>query len=192
MDFDEFSCIKRINVIGTSGSGKTTFGRELAEILGLPFYEMDGMFWKADWRQSTDHELVDNVCEVTSQANWILDGNYTRTIPHKWKDVQLVIWLDLSFARTVWRVTRRTVRRALTRQELWAGTGNRESWRQSFLSKDSVIWWAITTHRPNRQKYAEMMVSPEYEHIPFIRLRSPREVAACLEGVRGATAGRTT
>jgi len=105
VNIEEVSRFERINVVGTSGSGKSTFGRQVAEILNLPFYEMDQLFWKAGWQESTDEELFTKVRQVTSGDKWVLDGNYTRTIPEKWKHVQLVIWLDLSFTRTILRVT---------------------------------------------------------------------------------------
>jgi adenylate kinase family enzyme len=120
---------------------------------------MDQLFWKPGWQESSDDELFRKVREVTAQPRWVLDGNYTRTTPDKWKHVQLVIWLDLPFARTVFRVTKRAIHRSLTQRELWPGTGNRESLTKAFLSKDSVIWWAITTHRRNRQKYSAVMAA---------------------------------
>jgi adenylate kinase family enzyme len=145
VDFEQIGCFERINVVGSSGSGKSTFARELAEVLNLPCYEMDQLFWKSDWHESSDDELFRKVHEVTSRSRWVLDGNYTRTIPVKWKQVQLVIWLDPSFLRTVLGVTKRTIYRSFTQEEIWPGTGNRESLRKAFLSKDSIIWWAITT-----------------------------------------------
>ena len=184
MDVKQLSRFERINVVGTSGCGKSTFARELAEVLNLPCFEMDQLFWKADWQQSSDDELFQKVDDVASRPRWILDGNYTQTIPVKWKQVQLVIWLDMSFVRTVLQVTKRTIHRSLTQQELWPGTGNRESLRNSFLSKDSVIWWAITTHRNIRDHYRSMMSSPEYAHIHFIRLTSSARVASLLRDLR--------
>jgi adenylate kinase family enzyme len=184
MDFEQISRFERINVVGTSGSGKSTFARELGALLKLPCYEMDELFWKPDWRQSSDDELFRKVREVTSGPRWVLDGNYTRTIPVKWKQVQLVIWLDPSLIQTVLRVTKRTIHRSLTRKEIWPGTGNRESLRKAFLSKDSIIWWAINTFLGNRKKYGSMMSSPAYSHICFIRLNSQKGIASFLEGLR--------
>lgn len=188
MDFDRLCRCQRINVVGTSGSGKSTFARQLSEALNLPCYEMDRLYWKSDWQSSSDEEMFQKVREVTSQPAWVLDGNYTRTIPIKWQKVQLVIWLDLSFVRTVLRVTRRTFGRSFGRKELWPGTGNRESLARAFLSTDSVIWWSITTHRPNRKKYTELMRDPEYQHVEFIRLKSPKSVSSFLDGLRRAIA----
>lgn len=184
MDFDRLCCSQRINVVGTSGSGKSTFARQLAEALNLPCYEMDRLYWKPDWQSCSDEEMFQKVHDVTSQPSWVLDGNYTRTIPIKWQNVQLVIWLDLPFLRTLLRVTRRTLSRSLGQKELWPGTGNRETLARAFLSADSVIWWSITTHRPNRKKYVQLMQAAEYQHVEFIRLTSPKSVASFLNGMK--------
>ena len=172
------SDFKRINVVGTSGSGKTTFARKLANRLNLPYYELDQVFWKAGWQESSDDELLARVREITSKQEWVLDGNYSRTIPEKWKHVQLVVWLDLSFLRTILQVTRRVFQRAISREELWPGTGNRETFTSAFFSKKSIIWWAITTHRSNRRRYDSMMRAPQYAYITFVRLRTAGEVKA--------------
>ena len=176
----------RINVIGTSGSGKTTFARALATARELPFIELDAIFWGPDWRQPPDAEFFPRVEEIVAGDRWVLDGNYSRTTPIKWPRVEQVIWLDLSFVRTVLRVTRRCLRRSFSRKEIWPGTGNRETLRQSFLSRRSVILWAITNHRRNRLRYRALFDDPPEEcaHIDFVRLRSPRAVARFLERAR--------
>jgi adenylate kinase family enzyme len=174
---------ERINVVGNPGSGKSTFARELAALLDLPYCEMDALFWKPGWRESSDDEFFPKVRALTSGPRWVLDGNYTRTLAIKWRQVQLVIWLDHSLARTVLRVTARSIRRAITGAELWPGTGNRESLREAFLSRKSIIWLTLTTHRRTRKKYSAMMSSPKYSHITFVRLGSPAAAAAFLEAL---------
>lgn len=182
----EDSQLERINVVGTSGSGKTTLARELAIRLGLPCHEMDQLFWKPGWQESSDEELVGKVREITSGPRWVLDGNYTRTLPKKWARAQAVVWLDLPFLQTVFRVARRAVRRSCSGQEIWPGTGNRESLAMTFCSRDSVVWWAITTYWPNRRKYRDLMASPAYATLRFVRLRSSREVDAWLNTLPAA------
>lgn len=184
MDGIDLTRFDRINVVGTAGSGKSTFARTLAEIRGLPYVEMDRLYWRADWQNASDDELLAQVREETSRPQWVLDGNYTRTTPEKWRRVQLVIWLDMSFPRTLFRVTRRSLRRGWSRDELWPGTGNRESLVRSFLTRESIIWWTVTSFRRNRRKYHSAMAAPEWSHVTFLRLSSPREVAACLARLR--------
>ena len=48
----------RINVIGTSGSGKSSFSKRLAEKLDVPYIELDALHWKPNWTESTDEELI--------------------------------------------------------------------------------------------------------------------------------------
>jgi adenylate kinase family enzyme len=184
VDFEELSRIERINVVGTSGSGKSTLARQLAELLQLPCCEMDQRHWKPNWQEARDEDFLREVREVTSQQRWVLDGNYTQKFPDKLERVQLVIWLDFSLVRTVFQVTRRTLHRSISRQEVWEGTGNRETLAKAFLSKDSIILWAITSFRRNRKTYRALMASPDYSHIRFLRLESPKSVASFLERLR--------
>lgn len=89
--------------------------------------------------------------------------------------------LDYSFARTLLQAIKRAVRRSLTKEELWEGTGNRESFRKSFFSKESIIWWTITTHKKNRLKYESYLVDPRFSHLKFIRLKSHAEAENFLK-----------
>lgn len=174
----------RVNVIGASGSGKSTFARELAGVLGVPCVEMDQLFWGPDWAQPSDEEFFVRVRAALAVPGWVLDGNYTRTIPIKWEQVEWVIWLDYPFVLTIWQAVKRAMGRAWTKQEIWPGTGNRESFRQSLFSRKSIIWWAIKTHRQVRKKYEQMMAAPEYASIRFLRLRSHIESADFLNQLR--------
>ena len=77
--------------------------------------------------------------EVVSTDRWILDGNYTRTIPIKWNRVQ-VVYLDLPFHVVLYRIIKKLVER-YQKEELWHG--NRETiWKHLFTS-DSMILWTI-------------------------------------------------
>jgi len=135
--------LKRINVVGTSGSGKTTFARQLATTLSIDYIEMDAIFWLKDWGCPSDAEFFPKLAAALDQENWVLDGNYSRTIPIKWARVDTVIWLDFSFPRTLWQAIKRSTSRALSQQELWPNTGNKESFQRSWLSKDSILLWVL-------------------------------------------------
>lgn len=165
----------RINVIGVSGSGKSTFAKQLSKLTEIPSIEMDALFWKAGWTESKDEEFFAKLEQALEGDEWILDGNYSRTQPLKWRRATLVIWVDYSLLRTLWQAVRRACRRAITKEELWPGTGNRESFRKSFLHRDSIIWWTITSRKRLRQRYFRLMEDPAHAHLTFVRLTSPRE-----------------
>jgi len=165
----------RINVVGVSGSGKSTLARRLASITGIRYLEMDALYWKPAWTDSTDEEFFAKLEQALEGEEWILDGNYSRSQPVKWRNVTAIVWVDYSLTRTLWQAVSRAFRRSLTKEELWPGTGNRESFRKSFFSKESIIWWTITSRTRQRQRYLRLMEDPAHAHLTIIRLTSRRE-----------------
>jgi hypothetical protein len=92
-----------------------------------------------------------------------------------------VIWLDLPMRVWLPRLLRRTIARAVRREELW--NGNRESLRMAFLSRESVVYYALRNHRDRRDRYPV-----ELARFPLVRLRTPTEVERFLHHAR-PTAG---
>ena len=178
--------MKFINVVGTSASGKTTFARQLAQKLGVAHIEMDDLFWLDDWQETSDQEFFAKLQSQINQAprGWVLDGNYSRTLDLKVKYIDTVIWLDYSFSLNLYRSVKRAIARAATQKRLWPNSNNRESFKTSFLSKDSIILWMITHHAKNRKKYLAMIKDPQYQHIQFIRLTSPKQMEAFLKQMK--------
>jgi len=172
--------IFRVNVIGTSGSGKSTFSKRLAQVLGFKYVEMDKIFWGPQWKWPSDEEFFGNLKQALDDKQWVLDGNYNRTLPIKWEKVDMVVWLDYSFPLTLYQAVKRALVRSITQEELWEGTGNRESFKKSFFSKDSIILWTIQTHSSVRKKYESYMQDSRYAHIQFVRLQSRKEAQKFL------------
>lgn len=164
----------RINVIGTSGSGKSTFSKRIAEKLNIPYIELDELFWKTNWNESTDSEFFPKIQQATQGESWVLDGNYFRTQHIKWKRVQTVVYIDLPFRTVLYRIIRRSLIRGYKGQELWSG--NKESIWKHLFTKDSMIWWVIKTFHKNRKRYILMFDQTRSSGIQFVRLRSETEV----------------
>lgn len=178
------SSVKKINVVGTSGSGKSTFSKQLAEKLNYPYIEMDALYWKANWEGSYDEEFFSKVATSIAAPCWVLDGNYSRTTPIKWQDVDTVVWIDYSFPRTIYQALKRAINRNISGHELWPDTGNRESVQRSFFSKDSVIIWTLKTFYSNRKRYSEVMSNQNYKHINFVRLTHPQKTKMFLDLIK--------
>ncbi|MCH7336559.1 adenylate kinase [Acinetobacter sp. NIPH 2699] len=178
--------MKFINVVGTSASGKTTFAHQLAQKLELTHIEMDDLFWLDDWQETPDDEFFPKLKSQMDQAmkGWVLDGNYSRTQDLKLRYIDTIIWLDYSFSLNLYRSVKRAITRAVTQKRLWPNSNNRESFKVSFLSKDSIILWMISHHAKNRKQYVAMMQNPEYQHIQFIRLTSPKQTAEFLKQLK--------
>lgn len=173
----------KINVVGTSSSGKTTFSKDLSEILSIPHIEMDALFWGPNWAPTSYEEFCVKLRLAIKGESWILDGNYTRTTPIKWECVDVVIWLDFSFIRSLLQAIKRAIKRIIAREELWPGTGNIET-LGSLFTKDSIVLYTIKKHRIVRVQYETYAESDYYPNIQFIRLRSPRKVESFLIKVK--------
>lgn len=168
----------RYVVVGTSGTGKTTFARQLAASLGAIHVELDGLHWGPDWTPRAPAEFAESVRRQTAGERWVVDGNYGAVREVVWPRATHVVWLNFSRPVVFARVIRRTLRRGLTREKLWAG--NRESFRKAFLSRDSILVWSFTTWRKNRLRYAELRSGASYPHLRWHELTSPAAARAFL------------
>lgn len=162
----------RINVTGTTGSGKTTATHLIAGQLGLRRIEIDAMAWRPNWEMTPRDELRESVDKATQGDRWVIDGNYSAVREVVWPKLDTIIWLDYRFPRVFGQLLFRTIRRSATREVLWNGC--RERFRNSFFSMDSILLWCIKTHWRRRRNYPEILKRPEYAHINVLRFRSPR------------------
>lgn len=88
--------MQRVLVMGSSGSGKSTFARRLSDITGLPTVSIDALFWKPGWVESDREEFRARMIEVAQQPRWIMDGNYTKSAGELRRQLaDTVIWFDL-------------------------------------------------------------------------------------------------
>ncbi len=169
----------RVNFVGATGSGKTSTAKRLAKILGLPFVEIDALFWEANWTRAPEDVFRGRVHEAARGDRWVIDGNYSRVQPFIWRRVDTVIWLDYSLRAIFWQLLCRTLRRVRSQEELWAG--NKERWRNAFASRDSLFLWLLTSYWRRRRRYARAAASPENSHIYFVRLSAPSETRKWLD-----------
>jgi adenylate kinase family enzyme len=172
----------RVAVVGTSGSGKSTFARRLAEMAGAPYIELDAINWQADWRDLNTHdpeEFRRRVVQAVAQESWVCDGNYAKVRDLILARATHLIWLDYSRSLTLRRVVWRSLRRALSKDELWPGTGNREKFRR-WLDREHPIRWAWDTYHARRAAYAAMFEDPATAHLRKHRLRHPREAPSLM------------
>ncbi len=158
---------RKILVVGANGSGKTTFAKKLSERLKITHYELDSIFWKADWQESANGDFRAKVDEVTQTDSWVIDGNYSRNQDLTIGRADTIIWLDVTYLKMLYRVTKRSIHRIITQKPLWHN--NRESWGKVF-SKDSIILFAMRTYNTKKTKYKRIINGNEFHDKKWIRI----------------------
>jgi adenylate kinase family enzyme len=168
----------RVNVKGISGSGKSTFARELAERLGVPYLEIDAIHHRPNWTEAGAEELQARIREFMASApdGWVIDGNYESQLG----DLVLgaadqIVWLDPPLRVALRRLWRRTLDRIRNDVELWSG--NRESWRGGFWGRDSLFAWTLRSWVRHRREWPQRFAGDPR----FVRLHSDEEARRWLE-----------
>lgn len=180
--------MERVVVIGTSGTGKTTVARALADRLGVAHLELDAVHHLPGWRPLPTERFRDEIAHFLGRHDrWVVDGNYAAVRDLLWPVADTVVWLDLSRARTMWRITTRSLRRVVTREVLWNGNRERLGMLLSWDPEASIIRWAWTTHARRRWEYPQLLSDPRWGPLTCHRLRTPRQVARLVESAAPAT-----
>ena len=99
--------MERILLIGNAGAGKTTFARKLVEKCRLPLVHLDKLYWRGNWDHLSREEF-DRLLQVElEKPQWIIDGNFNRTIPHRLQYCDTVIYFDFPTITCLWGITKR-------------------------------------------------------------------------------------
>ena len=132
----------------------------------------------------------ERVARAVEGDAWVIDGNYAGRGARDlvWPRADTVIWLDPPLPVIFARLFARALRRSRTREELWPGTGNRETLRHHFFSRDSLFLWALKTHRRRRRELPLSLARLENSHLTVHRFRDSRDADAWLDR-QPATAG---
>ena len=87
--------MKKVIIIGCPGSGKTTFAEKLQRATNLPLYYLDAIWHKPDRTHISREEYDKKLAEIFKTEEWIIDGNYSRTIEERIKNSDTIFLFDL-------------------------------------------------------------------------------------------------
>ena len=167
--------MRRVLVIGSGGSGKSRLAVRLAERTGLPLIHLDALYWKPGWAESPKAEWAEKVAQLTSGAQWIMDGNYGGTLDQRLAACDTAIFLDLPRTLCLWRVVTRRVRfHGRARPDMVEGCPERLTWQ--------FIGWIWRYPFERRPRILERLSSLRSDQRAIV-LRSKSDVDAFLESV---------
>ncbi len=163
-------------VVGNSGAGKSTFSGLLAEALSLAPVYLDLYFWKPGWQPCDAAVWRKRVAALAAEDEWVMDGNFAETFDLRMPRADTLIWLDLSRAACLVRVTTRAIRdRNRTRPDL--PDGCREG--DDFMSVARSVWNFPREYRPK----IVSGIASFGGHLDIVRLTADREVRAYIAGL---------
>lgn len=86
---------QKVIIIGCPGAGKSTFARRLSDKTHLPLYYLDMLWHKPDKTNVDRNTFDDKLKEIISGSEWIIDGNYGRTLEMRIQACETIFLLDL-------------------------------------------------------------------------------------------------
>lgn len=164
---------RRVIVAGTSGAGKTTMARCVADVLDLPYVEMDSLYHGPQWSKRAEFES--DVRDLVKRGSWVTEWQYTSARPLLLERADALVWLDHPKHTVLRRVAVRTALRRIRRQELW--NGNTEPPLHTvFTDRQHLLRWAWRSHGRTRDRITEVLAGEHGRRLAVVRLRGQREV----------------
>jgi adenylate kinase family enzyme len=168
--------MQRVVIIGGGGSGKSTLAQQLGSALNLPVYHLDRFFWRPGWEQSTWEEFDPQVRAIAEQDRWVIDGNYSRTLPDRLARADTVVFLDLPLRVRLWRVLKRRFHHhGQVRADIGEGCPEQIDW---------IFFKQVVRYQHNRRiKALKIIDDVQGTDIRVFHLRSVTQVRSFLDEV---------
>lgn len=165
---------KRIMIIGSCGSGKTTLAMQLNKKTTLPVIHLDKEYWQAGWVETPKELWIEKQRKLLLGDCWIVDGNYSGSFDIRLEKTDTVIFLDYNRYLCLYRVLRRWISNiGKVRVDMAEGCFEKIDlpfikfvWRFPIDSRNKII---------NKLK--------EYNSVNVIRFRKPKETKRFLSSI---------
>lgn len=104
--------MKKIYIIGTSGSGKSYLAQKLSKKYKVPHFDLDDIFWEVKYTKKRDEEekkeLLSNI--IQNNQGWVIEGVFTSFVSEAIQNADEIIWLDLHPWLMSYRVVKRSIK----------------------------------------------------------------------------------
>lgn len=165
--------MKRILIMGSPGTGKSTLARRLHEVLELPVIHLDQYFWKPGWQKREEDEWHEIVAGLVKKDEWIIDGNCRKTFEMRIPSSDAIVFLDFSRLTCLWRVLMRIIKK--NRQDCIEGCKER-------INFEFVSWILWGFPQVSKKKILKRLKEIENEKKVYI-LKSNKEIENFMRNV---------
>ncbi|MBP3672489.1 MAG: topology modulation protein [Oscillospiraceae bacterium] len=164
--------MERVVIIGCGGAGKSTLARQLGEKTGIPVVHLDQLWWKPDWNHISREEFDQIVAAETDKPQWIMDGNFDRTVELRIAKCDTIIYLDFNRIACLLSWIKRVIKNwGHARADMAEGCAE---WFDPEMAR-----WIWNFNKNNRERNYRLL--NEAESVETIVLKNRRAVKAFLE-----------
>lgn len=164
--------MKKIMIIGSPGTGKSTLGRQLEDTLSIKLYHLDKLFWKPHWEMSTKHEQQTILSDIVEKESWIIDGNYSSTLDIRMKQADTIIYLKKARLVCLYQVLKRVIKyRGTTRPDMQEDCPEKID-----IEFIKWIWHFPKNHEPLIDEYLNQLTHKQ----TLIKLTNKKEITIFL------------
>lgn len=151
--------VKRILILGSGGSGKTSLSRKLAAKTQIPLIHLDALYWKPGWKEPDKTEWQNRVMDLVAQDSWVIEGNYSGTLNLRLPPAEWIILLDIPNWRCIWNIFKRRIKYAQSGSK---ARPEMPPWCPETISLSFLIWvWLFPRHsKPKVLKAIEQWKNP--------------------------------
>ncbi len=160
--------IKRVMIMGRSGSGKSTFAYKLHQKTNLPLYHLDKYFFTDAWQERKYEEFIAIQQELVNQEQWIIDGNSTKSFEMRYKKADICLYFNCSRSCCYIRVFKRLFCKNKRIQDRAPNCPEKVSW--SLLT---YMWGFEHRVNPILNRLKET-----YPHVQLIEVRNKKDLIA--------------
>lgn len=155
--------MRRICIIGGSGTGKTTLAKNLGKQLNLPVYYIDGIHHLKNWEIRNKDERDKIILEKADEDKWIIDGTYHSTLKQRLEKADCIIYLDYSSIAQIRGVLGRFIKNHGKEKEEIPGCKEKMSLE--------FFWWVVNWRKNKRQTIIENLQEIESDKIHIFKTR---------------------
>jgi adenylate kinase family enzyme len=164
--------LKKILVIGSPGSGKSTFSLKLGDILNIPVYHLDKIYWSEKWVRKSETMYLADLNNVMKEDDFIIDGDYFNSLNKRLVKANLIIWLKINRARCILNILHRIFhcRKEKDRQDITLNC--KEKINLTFLKE---VW------NYQKKSYIRLRMIKSKKYVHLITLNNYHEITLFLK-----------